>query len=1000
MTAAPARAQFAPIESAFPGETTPMRNRLAGKQISIGAILAFLLFVSARFVGAEPALRAVYLGQDGHDYCSPEGRLGPDDIQDLHLRIEGLKPGQRIVEASFQREGGGEWTYSARPEPTPHFRAEILREPGAPTADVYLEPSNDDLQFDLHIELREASGARDEVDVHCGRSDPNLFMPHAVLCARWVGQDGHDLTGRGPAVGPDGFQDARIDLEGLSKILELRAIHLDGGRVGHWECGPNADGSNGAELVWDANDASKGGLFFSPMGDLRGRKLMLTVSYMNGKSQRIPIQAGPTNASLPITPPVPTTLNDELSRSLSVRWIGQDDKPARNDQADIHVELHGLPPSAEILAAAISDPCGGYWMWCPKDCESSFYPASTSSADLRPLNPTDRNRFALMRFSRDLHADAAESLASIFETLPLKVQRHRERPTIDLFFPPFRDERDTRMMLRLLVSSGKGAPSTACCSFEGGACDPYLRGELPTATSIDAHPGDDLNALVTKAGHIRLSPGTYRMSSPLILDKPVAIIGGGDTTVEFSQTSSAPAWQDAIQLSASNITLEGFSIRFGTPVRWALKSFGESAVLRAVGGRHSASGEADPLVNLTVEKMDISLAPLAHVPEPGHEQPNADLIRFGQATSGRIIGNTLRGGCTDVMHGPWEITDNHYLGAIPGTMVWDAFAAHYAHDLIVARNHLAPLEPCGKTWRFFVLTQSGHHVQVTDNAVQNIGMKDTDRLENPNAPEIILTESYRVNFEGRPAGIGAEGRVLQIPLVLYGRVTPGSVVSILTGSHAGEYFRIAQPLSPTSFLLDQALPADLWKSNFAISIGQGIADGTWKRNFIDARDGGSSLFVLAGSHWNQQVSDNHLIGGKEAMRIGSEATECPGMWGWSRTPMFDLVLDHNLCEDSLCALRLNVSGDEHARTISGRTYLTALLRQNTIRWSPNFSRPFESKARKSPVAAPQPFLVGDRSGPDPVQMRVRIEGNTFDRSPASDSEPPMIVTHATIDAPH
>lgn len=958
----------------------------------IGAVLVFLLSPSVRLARAEPALVAIYLGQDGHDYCSPNGRLGPNDIQDLHLRIEGLKPDQHIIEASFKRNGGGEWTYSALPEPTPHFRAEILRASGASTADVYLEPSNDDLQFDLHIELREAGGTRHEMDVHCGRSDPSLFMPHAVVRARWVGQEGHDLTGRGPAVGPDGFQDARIDLQGLSKILELGAIHLDGGPVGQWECGPNREHANGAELVWDADDPSRGSLFFSPSGDLRGRKLMLSVSYTNDKSQRVPIEAGPTNISLQIPTPAPIPLDDALSKTMTARWIGQDD-------SGVHVELRGLPTRSEILAAAMSDPCGGYWMWCPKAFESSFYSPVTGSAELQPLkNPTDRERFALMRFSRDPRSDATESLASIFETLPLKVQRHQDGPTIDLFFPPFRDERDTQMTLRLLLSSGKSAPMTAYCSFKGGACDPYHRGELPAPTSVEVHPGVDLNALVAKAGHIHLLPGTYKLDRPLILDKPISIVGSGDATVEFSQPSSAPAWQDAIELSASNITLEDFSIRFGTPVRWALKSFGESAVLKAVGGRHNSAGEPDPLVNLTVEKMDIALAPLAQVPEPGHEQPNADLIRFGQATSGRIIGNTLRGGCSDVMHGPWEITDNNYLGAIPGTMVWDTFAAHYAHDLIVARNHLAPQEPCGKTWRFFVLTQSGHHIQVTDNTVQNVGMRDADRLENPNAPEIVLTESYRVNYEGHPAGIDAEGRILQIPLVLYGRVTPGAVVSILTGPHSGKYFRIAQPLSPTSFLLDQALPPDLWNSDFAISIGQGFTDGIWKRNLIDARDGGSSLFVLAGSHWNQQVADNHLLGGRESMRIGSEATECPGMWGWSRTPMFDLVLDHNLCEDSLYGINLNVSGDEHARTILGRTYLTAALCRNTIRWSRDFLRSCESKTRNALVAKPQPIVVGGSSGPDPLQMRVRVEGNALDQSTADNSGPPAIVKHAMVEA--
>ena len=313
-------------------------------------------------------------------------------------------------------------------------------------------------------------------------------------------------------------------------------------------------------------------------------------------------------------------------------------------------------------------------------------------------------------------------------------------------------------------------------------------------------------ALIARAGHVRLSPGIYGLDAPLILNKPVAVTGPREAVLQFSQNDSAPPWRDAIELGASNVTLSGFSIRFATPVRWDLRRFGASAVLVAVGGRRTAAGLLDPLVNLTIENMDIESAALQRVPEPGREEPNADLMRLGQATSGKIMGNTLRGGTTDVMHGSWEIPDNNYRGAVPGTMVWDTFAAHYAHDLVVAHNQVAPVEPCGKTWRFFVLTQSGNRVAVTDNTVTNVGMKDADKLENPNAPEIVLTESYRLNYEGRPAAICADGRIVQIPLVTYGLVEPGCIVSILSGPHAGAYFHVAQPLSPTAFLLDQPLP--------------------------------------------------------------------------------------------------------------------------------------------------------------------------------------------------
>lgn len=946
-----------------------------------------------------PSLHAVYLGQDGYDYCSPDNRLGPDDVQDLHLRLEGLAPDRRIVEANFTRDGGGQWTYWERPQATPHFRAQILRDPKSVTADVFLEPSNDDQRFDLSIELKFADGPPERTTVHCGRSDPNLFMPQATLAARWVGQDGHDLTGRGPAAGPDGFQDARIDLQGLSRLLEIRSIGLDDGGTGRWECGPNRDRVSNAELVWDARDRSKASLFFSPAGDLRGRTLALTVTYANERSQHVSIPAGTTDASLPMPAPKPIVLNDDVSKPLGVRWLGQD--PQSNSAATrgiVHAQLLGLPPAANVVAAAISDPCGGYWIWCPRAAEPSFYATPAIATDLEPLrSPTDHEKFGLLCFAPPGARHEQASLHSLFDALPLSIERAGGSPTADLSFPAFRDESHTHMTLRLLLSDSRGVQSTAVCGFEGGSCDPYLRGQMPADSSAEAHPGDDLAAMAARFGHVHLAAGSYSLTSPLVLKNPVAITGPRDAVLRFSQPSDSPAWRDAIELAAGNITLSGFSIRFSTPVRWDMHSFGASAVLMAVGGRRDASGEIDPLVNLTIEKMDIESAPLERLPNPGDEKPYSDLIRFGQATSGKITGNILRGGTTDVMHGPWEITDNTSLGTMPGTMVWDTFAAHYAHDLVVARNHVAPVEPCGKTWRFFVLTQAGNHIAVTDNSVSNIGMKDSDRLENPNAPEIVLTESYRLNYEGRPAGICAEGRIVQIPLLLYGRIEPGCVVSILGGSHAGQWFHVAQPLSPTAVLLDQALPRDLWDGNFAMSIAKGFCDGRWERNVIDARAGGSALFVLAGNHWNQRVTGNHLQGGNEAMRIAADATECPGPWGWSRTPLFDLVLDHNLCEDARGGIGLNVSGDPHAKSTAGRTYLTADLRNNTIGWSRSFLAACRASTSVRPAAAPLPIHLGSTSGPDELQMRVRLAGNVLSSPPGAPSQPPVIAQHATVE---
>jgi len=58
---------------------------------------------------ASPSVpRAVWLGQDGHDYCQTATSPKPNDIQDLHLRLEGLSAGEKIEGILIRRAGGGE----------------------------------------------------------------------------------------------------------------------------------------------------------------------------------------------------------------------------------------------------------------------------------------------------------------------------------------------------------------------------------------------------------------------------------------------------------------------------------------------------------------------------------------------------------------------------------------------------------------------------------------------------------------------------------------------------------------------------------------------------------------------------------------------------------------------------------------------------------------------------------------------------------------------------
>ncbi len=183
------------------------------------------------------------------------------------------------------------------------------------------------------------------------------------------------------------------------------------------------------------------------------------------------------------------------------------------------------------------------------------------------------------------------------------------------------------------------------------------------------------------------------------------------------------------------------------------------------------------------------------------------------------MGNTLRGGTTEFLHGPWTITGNTYLGTVAGTWAWEVFAGHYTHDLVLKDNVIAPAADAGRTWRFLVLTGTGDGDLVAGNAIQGIGPRDGDTT-NVNASEVILNESYALHFEGRPTAISDGGRILQIPNPQGDPAGSGDVVAILDGPDAGQWRRIAQVLSPTTYLMADPLPA----GDYSISIGSGFVN--------------------------------------------------------------------------------------------------------------------------------------------------------------------------------
>ena len=170
-------------------------------------------------------LSARWIGQDGHDYVGPNDKLGPSDIQDIHIAIAGLDPAREVVFLEVDRPTAtsGDLQKTRRLACRIQTR-ERMREPA--TCSSSPPGSRPAVRFTFSSATTTASTA--ETDLRGGKADHKLRVTAVALAARWIGQDRQDRTGTGPSVGPDGFQDVRIHLSRLSTKLTLTAIRIAG----------------------------------------------------------------------------------------------------------------------------------------------------------------------------------------------------------------------------------------------------------------------------------------------------------------------------------------------------------------------------------------------------------------------------------------------------------------------------------------------------------------------------------------------------------------------------------------------------------------------------------------------------------------------------------------------------------------------------------------------------------------------------------------------------
>jgi hypothetical protein len=871
-----------------------------------------LVVLTALLIGngeSRADLFGKWIGQDGHDLVGGEPGPAKNDYQDIHLAIKGIPANREVAEIIIHPGGGGEWRMTSNNR----FTVLLVRAPKSTSADIYIEPYMREVGRQFEVKIKLDDGQESSAYFPGGKADPNLRVAGTGMAVKWLGQDGVDRTGPSPNVGPEGFEDVHLGLAKLSAQFDIVSVEVTGPGGLAWHFGLNPKAISSAELIRNKDDRSKADFYFSPGRDLAGQTLKVALTYSNERGDFATVVGQKVNPAKAVSRVAVPTLAMSNARA---KWLGQDG--IETAVGDVHVVIEGWSPNKQLAAAVLSDGAVSTWLYKPSD---------------------------------KVKLEVGSGLE--------RLQIRRDGPTrLDLAFPPSRDESTSTMNLRLIDTSGH----EEILRFPGGKCDPDLRAPALPSGTITAKPGDDLNDLATKYGTINLSKGVYPLSKPLILSRTVRIVGEPGSTLLFKQAGDQPPWTSAIKIHAGGTTLEGFAIRFEGEFKWDRDVSYGPAVIGTTDNRDNVP--SDGKYGIKIVRLDIQGPEV----KSGWEEA-VHLIRVVSASSGRIERNTLKGGAVSFAGGPWRITENLCKGTMPNTFVYQLFGARYTHDLTLVGNKLKDEGPSGKCWRFLVLTQRGIYDVIKDNvSSEGVGPREDDAHKHENSPEVFLTEAYRLHFEGKPASISADGRILAIPRPQGDSSGPGDAVAILSGPQAGQWRTIAQTIAPQVFLLDEPIA----RETDAVSISTAFVRETFEGNTIDCRGSGiADNLVLAGDHFGTRVLRNHLIGGRHAIRLEATPTEQPVTWGWSHAPFLGGLVEGNLIEDCL-GITIGVDHGSGIKSNKGRVYLSLTFKDNTFRWTS--VKLSNGKPPKVEISTP-PSL-------DPREMVMTEEGTKVEGAPA------------------
>jgi hypothetical protein len=828
--------------------------------------------------------------------------------------------------------------------------------------------------------------------------------------ATCLGQDGHDLVGPDAAQGPDGIQDLHLQLSGLAGAVSQIVIDSPGGF--EWATEPDPLGAALAEF-FPASSPGQGDLYINPQvrsdlgpsgsslplggstGSLiqlaNGAQIALTINY---QGQSAPDMASATVSNLvsATLPMPPVTAPAVVVATFQVTDFGQDGTGQPYETGWVHLVVtapNGVSFDSGTFSQIVwelSDQAGLAW-----DSTSATLGHNHIYATVRP-NTTN---------------------------------------VADLYFPQARNEAPAAgstaptMLLRVALRNDGNVYATplAGTDWNPTAMTEPIGAQPPPnpAPTTEAELRSDLSSTSPEYDTIDLPANTtIVVTQPLEITHSVNIVGN-HATLLFQQ-GTTPAWpanaSGAIYIDApayTNIQLElaDFTIKFDSsaPLQWANPPGPGPAVYdpenNPAGIPHAVIDTGDSNTNLnmtllTLSNMTISGPPAfdgstfsslqSQLVQQGNQasqyvgEQALDLIRTNADDQGTIANSTFQGGTIEVFGGPWKITGNTVLGSTGGTYSPGAFAVHAAHDLVLEGNQVTQSDLGGREFRLVVLAVSGFNDVVADNSfgggAGQIGNELTfsavsGQFEGINDPEVILAEgSYGVLFEGRPAAISGDGRLIVLPDVrayaFAGSTGPGMVVSILAGvnedgspatSAAGEWFRVAQQVSLDSdnsieLLMQDPLPATPPGGYYVVEVTGGFVNNAFIDNSLNLTGKSSTGIVLTGQDYGSRIAGNDFVGGTNydnvytgaAIIVGAPISSAasgdgpfPLPQGWTALPDLGTIIEDNTIDDSLGGIIIGVQhtinywvAQVYSSSETGRVFLTATVSANSFEYHASF----------------------------------------------------------------